>query len=628
MLAVLALLGLCLIWVLQREPAAPVPAGSWEPAGPPTEAAILLNHVDHPPRELVPEALRSPEFEPQERVAFPGLDRALELHGYVLLPDGQPCADAAVFIRRPWHQGFSWMSRNMEGETKPVASLRTNSFGEWRRAVQPGAWYEVEARWNGLVCARACLRQAGERVVLQLGAAAAVSGTVTLASSGLPLEGLEIRLLQRPDSGASLEDRRCKTGAEGSYRFDKLPPGGWRLLLDDTRHEPIFDSLNLSFGQEMQKDLTLNAWIGVSGLVRDAVTKEPIHGAEVSEWSGFDPSIHTDEFGRFEYAGLDDHEEEGVLLVRAPGYGQQTVKRPAPPGHLVLVDLIRGRTVTGRVVHANATGARGVFVALTGWKHDGAPQSDWQETVTRSDGRFTLRNVRTDLPHGLLVHRSGSGTIFRDLPDFAENQETVDLGTIQLEPASIIVGRVLSAAGEPVASCEISISGSSRPPNPEDADQDSVLDHLDGQLAGVTDDLGRFRFGDLAPGQYSVSVQAAGYCKANSQSVHFQEGGAVSELLYTLRPGVMVKGKLVTSRGSGVEMTTLLLNSTAPPAVSLSERSRSGGEFTFHDVSPGTYRLTASVADKLDPSLRWRIAPAELPEVIVKQGMEPLLVRM
>lgn len=80
-----------------------------------------------------------------------------------------------------------------------------------------------------------------------------------------------------------------------------------------------------------------------------------------------------------------------------------------------------------------------------------------------------------------------------------------------------IVGRVVIDLGQPLADAVVMITGDS--PSHKD-------------IAALTGDEGKYRFDDLIPGHYTISVNAEGYA---AQTGHILvEAGAISQLNFKL----------------------------------------------------------------------------------------------
>src|SRR5580700_3847758 len=73
-----------------------------------------------------------------------------------------------------------------------------------------------------------------------------------------------------------------------------------------------------------------------------------------------------------------------------------------------------------------------------------------------------------------------------------------------------VSGTVLNLAGEPLKSATLTLRGQPGPPSAGGGAPSPPLAY-----AASSDAVGNFNFGDLEPGRYTLSVERAGYLRAN-----------------------------------------------------------------------------------------------------------------
>ena len=161
----------------------------------------------------------------------------------------------------------------------------------------------------------------------------------------------------------------------------------------------------------------------------------------------------------------------------------------------------------------------GAYVAAVGLR-DTPQLLDLREGRSDLAGEFRLDALRTDLPHTLMVLQHGFG---RTLLDF--DPGLGDVGEIVLPRGRRVEGRVLDAADRPRVGVLVTLDGANRdrdrvrPDAPRTAalvDGETILYAAAAQLrygstdTRHTDDLGRFRFRDLAPGIYEIRAEIDG----------------------------------------------------------------------------------------------------------------------
>ena len=133
-----------------------------------------------------------------------------------------------------------------------------------------------------------------------------------------------------------------------------------------------------------------------------------------------------------------------------------------------------------------------------------------RHTETDASGRFDLSGLHRRMPHTLVVMAPGHGRLLLDFDPREGGPGTIDFGVVTLPRARAIEGRVLDANDQPLARAYVELRGANadrgrlRPGKPP-------LEHSYGNReARYTDDLGRFRFPDLSPGEYAFETRLQG----------------------------------------------------------------------------------------------------------------------
>ena len=149
----------------------------------------------------------------------------------------------------------------------------------------------------------------------------------------------------------------------------------------------------------------------------------------------------------------------------------------------------------------------GAFVAAVAdvWR-DGVHESDRVTATTQADGTFALTSLRADLPHQLLVAKSGCASASLDFPANERALDVVELGDARLAPPASILGTLLGDDGAPLAGTPIYLlrlgdagvrAGTADP---------SVFAAGRVWAEESTDAAGRFTFVDLPAGAYFVAT--------------------------------------------------------------------------------------------------------------------------
>lgn len=262
------------------------------------------------------------------------------------------------------------------------------------------------------------------------------------------------------------------TDDEGQYEVSALAAGS--LTLNVTEPEAAgADSVYLSpqttgpavdAGQTTTFEIPLRRAVAVTQEVREQEGDAPVAGVRISMWPGL-PS-----------AGTGATDSMGSLLVHIlPGLVAPTAIRiPSPyypPDHpigaeiaestdvvsLKMMRLARGVSVRGRVVDENEGPLAGAEI-VGFWKLP----TNFNETVhvwSNARGGFTVEAVAAQTPVSLWA-RHGELTSIKPMTA-QPGGEPVTL-MIGKEPGVSLSGRVVDAAGQPIAAAEVRVSATQR----------------------------------------------------------------------------------------------------------------------------------------------------------------------
>jgi hypothetical protein len=280
-----------------------------------------------------------------------------------------------------------------------------------------------------------------------------------------------------------------------------------------------------------------------------------------------------------------------ALLLTVP---QAQTHAPALTGQL-----------SGRVIAAD-TGApvRSADIRLAGVKPDLSPRI----AITDDEGRFVLRDVAVG-QYLLTVSKAGfvrgSFGLKKDGPSTFEVTagQKIDFGDLALSRGGVITGRVLDAAGDPLADVNVV------------AWRLIYMTPASGRVMSTrsfpTNDRGEFRLYGLQPGRYfvSASLGAPGMAEAptfypsvttatDALAIEVKAGQESSGVSMQLLPNPYgaVAGTVTDSKGAPYSAGFVGLIPARPDGVTLSSVQLtaipdSTGRFKIVNVSPGDYRL-------------------------------------
>ncbi|HET6725347.1 MAG TPA: carboxypeptidase regulatory-like domain-containing protein [Gammaproteobacteria bacterium] len=199
--------------------------------------------------------------------------------------------------------------------------------------------------------------------------------------------------------------------------------------------------------------------------------------------------------------------------------------------------------------------------------------------TTNSDGYYRLANLPVG-PVTVVGSAVGySAAVTTAVVESGSTATAPPLVLAQVDDTALVYGRVTAQQdGTPVAGAKVQLSG------PDD-------------YGATTDDDGGFAMGAVSPGDYTLTISAAGYI-TTSGSVSFDGGQQyrinqplLLEGTYPSDEPIDVTATLVdASSGTAITGATLKLDSV------LSASSGADGSVTIADVPPGTYQASVSMS--------------------------------
>ena len=218
------------------------------------------------------------------------------LSGRVLDGAGVPVANAEVIVAAEDDQGVVYSPRSPRcADTLRVAS---NAIGDFRVALPDDGdrWLiVVEAAGHAPRCEHDL--RADDDIVVVLGPGASMHGQI-LDSQGNPVVGAELHWFAL--HSGSVPERFAVSDTGGRYHLDDLPrpisPSQWFVIVNAEGFAPLKVELSgwpsppvkglvHRSEREWVQHFVLERGATLSGRVRDEITDEPIHGAEVVLWS-------------------------------------------------------------------------------------------------------------------------------------------------------------------------------------------------------------------------------------------------------------------------------------------------------------------------------------------------------
>ena len=313
-----------------------------------------------------------------------------------------------------------------------------------------------------------------------------------------------------------------------------------------------------------------------------------------------------------------------AALLAALSFSQTPA--PAATGRL------SGR-VTAEGTNAPVAGARVmVFPMMRAAMPPSGPMAIPPQAMTDQDGRFVFNSVAPG-EYRIDVQKTGFASLMD--PSTRPRTYTVAAGqaldnvSIVLQKGAVISGKVLDQKGEPVTDARVMALRRITPAGASTAPPRLIPAPMQGPQQ--TNDIGEYRVTGLPPGEYflAVSPRALGFAgpgaasttgngggaltptttyypgtadQAGAQAITVAAGAEVSNMVFTLQsaPAYRVSGMVVDENGAPIAHAMVMLMNDPRSGMMFigpggNAQTGDDGRFSIGDVTPGAYRLNASV---------------------------------
>jgi protocatechuate 3,4-dioxygenase beta subunit len=476
------------------------------------------------------------------------LPAAEKVSGRVTDETGKPVSGAKIRARSG--------SLFEEDDVVRYAETTTGADGAFSIANAPGKSGSLSVRAPGYApSSQFSMRRTGLANVT-LASGGTVSGTV-LDPAGKPAEGAIVL------SGSLA----ARSDASGTYRLGGVPRGTQTMeAVGKGDLAARNDAVRVKKGETAEVTLRLARSASVTGSVIDEKTRRPLSGVRVSASTGrFSfreneaPSrrARTDAKGKFRIAGLAARRysikasKADYLSATMPGI----VAAVSAPG-TVAIALAKAAGVSGRVTDekgAPVAGTRVRFVSEQGVRAilRGGPAAFLGRpgVGTGPDGGFRLRGLAPEKNLTLEATRPGYVPARRPGVNLRAGEVLKDVSLV-LRRGLEARGRVVDAAGQPIAGAEIRLS------RPERGGSRFLL-----AIGGMGDREkpdassgpdGSFRVAGLEAGEYALAFSREGYAPKRVPSVAVQVEGPNDWAPVVLSAGVAIAGVVRNGKGDAV----------------------------------------------------------------------------
>ena len=503
-----------------------------------------------------------------------------------------PGATVTLTTVRPYGLQLAFGTEGRPGEL--TISSVTGEDGRTRlQGLRPGT-YDVLAIADGFAL--------GVRPNLTVHRATRVRVPIELPA-GVHLRGLVRKADGAPAAGAIVLGMNMNgfksspaTTADADGRFDlgSLDPGSYFVLAFLDGHGSAQQSPVKVPGDGLE--LTLGKAFTLTGRIVSKADGLPVAAGTIRPYPGGQPFAYVYSIA-YPFQGPDGLFElpldPGVysLEVTAPGFATTTVggvKASAPqPGEAAPAEVLIALEPAG-AVHG-VVRAKGLGTPIVGaevfLRMGGFPPSPHKAiyAVTGPEGTFRLEALPAAKLNLHVTHPEFSSAVIQGVSPSPGEGTGVE---VELSGGGAVAGRVLDAAGQPIAGVDVHCM-----PGADFVNMRTVVSGPDGG----------FRFEPLTPGTWSLALgDVAGQQGTNFKAVEVREGEVTRVDLGGLRgAGQAVTGH-VTRNGAAMADVTVQLwiegrNAQGEDSGAMSATTAADGSFSIPDVAPGRYTAWVEV---------------------------------
>ncbi|TAJ05072.1 MAG: carboxypeptidase regulatory-like domain-containing protein [Planctomycetota bacterium] len=342
------------------------------------------------------------------------------------------------------------------------------------------------------------------------------------AGAAVPDAALEV-WCERPAALAGVREEYIhgRSAANGEFAVE----GVWNSLSAVAWHASSTAPLTELTSHVNALELVLRPAQCVRGVVRDAISGEPLAGAEICIWTHARSDIVSSAAdGTFAHPRVPAIGRRQQVRTSADGYasrisfvecdaldGTRTWSAPHEPARIhgsgadarVEISLWPEARLHGRVVGPGGEPIVGARVRAEGYAAllSDAAKPCTAETRTDERGRYDLHGLRPDIAHALFVDAPPLAAQLVELPSGAEHETD-----FQLEPGATIQGVVLDPSGAPAEGITVLLRRMDAP-KAASGGGESASTRILGRASSTTADVaGAFAFEGLGSHRYQLRV--------------------------------------------------------------------------------------------------------------------------
>jgi RNA polymerase sigma factor (sigma-70 family) len=432
-------------------------------------------------------------------------DRDLDLHGRITTVDGEPVARAVLTLRKyPWRRT---RVLNHDGDSAPVlAEQLTRTDGTYSFRLRRGSLVDLHVQASGFVSQTIPSAQAGERLDIALTKGGIDLTVEVLDEEGEALEGATVRVFTLSNEPAATVHHTGVTDADGRSRFPGIRPS--LPLQTHAWKTGVSDSAWVAFTTPTSGTHTVTVRLPpgriLHGKITDAATGRPVAGAVIGKNRSQQDAVRSGPDGTWRLSGWTGATTREIAFT-AEGYGRTHVT--VGDREVIDVALEPGDTVVGRLVDSSGSPIVVAQVsAIARRRTETSSDFSFGHDVSDEEGRFRVTSLRHDMAHTLVIFAEGLGRTMIDISPHPEWPGVVDLGDVLVHAGHSIEGIVRDSNGVPVPCIAVTLVGANADRNRLRGQPSPDISFCESEHRR-TDDIGRFRFPDLAPGTYTITAE-------------------------------------------------------------------------------------------------------------------------
>lgn len=545
--------------------------------------------------ESLPAATRATLPTTRNASAEPELRRPPTLlAGIVVREDGTPVEGAEVLLLEREADGFWPVDLEYTRRQTERARTRTGTDGRYAFPVPRARAMRLRVRAEGFAPHEELDRFGGQEVRIVLRPGATLSVAAVDATTRTPVRDVLVRGVRQMSATTSLLVCEGTTDARGVFRAADVAPGPIQLLIATPAARIQYRRVALEAGRSVHEEVLLDGTGGVHGQVTDATTGAPIARAEVGDSAAFTRSVRSDDQGRYALPGSvpPGHAE---VHVRAQGYATAIRVLDGAPEAAVDVALTPAGGVRGRIVDPSGARPQHAYAAAAAvlQLRMHVVHGEWLPATIADDGSFVITGLAPDRDYCIHARAPGLGSRTYRLPRRTGAGEVFPAGDVVLRPAAIVEGRIEDQDGGALADIEIELRGTNADlaawaPSAL-AEASPALTHVVQTRRRASDAEGRFAFGDLAAGRYSLWAVPAGGTPRCGLEIDLRDGEVREGVRIVLEQGRPIAGVVVDQHG--VPVPRGHVHAAGEQGASAYAAIGADGRFRLAGLPDATYRI-------------------------------------